>query len=89
MLELILESILFIVSIFLFRKMGSCKIKHDTDGHLIYRCVRLLSGGFLVFIFFMGISIMDSNLMAFIVSFICALMIYIAYLYILKGGLEL
>lgn len=89
MLELILESILFIVSIFLFRRMVSCKIKHDTDRHLIYRCVRFLSGGFFVFMFFMGISIMDSSLMAFIVSFICALMIYIAYLYILKGGLEL
>lgn len=85
--ELILESILFIVSIFLFRKMCACKIEHDTERHLICRCVRFLSGGFLVFIFFMGVSIMGDNLMAFIVSFICALMIYIAYLYVLKGGL--
>ena len=80
MVVAVFESILFIVSIFLFRKIWDFGIKH-LKKPILFQFIRLISLGWLIFSFFMGIGIINNNPTVFIVAVVLELILYLLYLY--------
>lgn len=80
MVVAVFESILFIVSIFLFRKICDFGIKQPKKS-ILFQFIRLISLGWLIFSFFMGIGMINNNPTVFIVAVVLELILYLLYLY--------